>query len=180
MNLLWIVMNFCERINEPFVKTVMNLQVRQKLTCQGWPYTTLLVKCLDMKYSGTWLTILKGLWWVNLKEEYLEDLVLDERKMLKGILNKLNWRAWASFIWVLVVSCCQHSNQGYSIYCTNQLHTAGHCLLLAPICATASTQGPDPHLTDIGTRDPNISGNMTRSFYCQLQEKSFYFYWNHI
>jgi hypothetical protein len=43
-----------------------------------------------MKYSGTWLTILKGLWWVNLKEEYLEDLVLDERKMLKGILNKLN------------------------------------------------------------------------------------------
>jgi len=40
-----------------------------------------------MKYSGVWLAILKGLWWVNLKEEYF---VLDERKMLKGILNNLN------------------------------------------------------------------------------------------
>jgi hypothetical protein len=39
----------------------------------------------------------------NLKErDLVEDLVIDERKILKLILNKKNGRVWIGFIWLRI------------------------------------------------------------------------------
>lgn len=44
----------------------------------------------------------------------MEDLRVDESMILKWILRKLDWRAWAGFIWLTlwqVLSCFEHDNK---------------------------------------------------------------------
>jgi hypothetical protein len=58
------------------------------------------IKLRRVRWTGMWNVwargeVPAGFWWENLKErDYLEDLVLDEKVILKWIFNNWNGEAW--------------------------------------------------------------------------------------
>jgi hypothetical protein len=55
--------------------------------------------------------------WSEIPKErhHLEDLIVDERLILKWILNKLNWSLWIGLIWLRLGTTgerpCAHDNE---------------------------------------------------------------------